>query len=119
MEEFEFLDKTKTVKNLFVGEVKCVLLTLGENGSICYLKDGTCIESKGYKCDAIDTTGAGDGFIGSFLYQLENSNKNIINLSYEEIQKYMDFSNRFCSLSVTKKGAIDSYPTKEKMKRFI
>ena len=118
IEELEWLG-VESVNSLFVNDVKMIVLTLGKDGSKCYLKDGTIIKSKGIKVDAVDTTGAGDGFVGSFLYQLSNNKENLDEISKDKIQKYMDFSNRFCSLSVTKKGAIDSYPTKEEMKRVI
>ena len=118
IEELDWLG-IENINSLFVNDVKMIILTLGKDGAKCYLKNGTIIESNGIEVDAVDTTGAGDGFIGSFLYQLTKINKNIDKISKEEIQKYMDFSNRFCSLSVTKKGAIDSYPNKEEMKRFI
>ena len=118
IEELEWLG-VESVNSLFVNDVKMIVLTLGKDGSKCYLKDGTIIKSKGIKVDAVDTTGAGDGFVGSFLYQLSNNKENLDEISKDKIQKYMDFSNRFCSLSVTKKGAIDSYPNKEEMKRII
>ena len=117
IEELNWLNVN--IKNLFIGNVKMILLTLGEDGSICYMENGRIIKSNGYKVDAIDTTGAGDGFIGSFLFMLSKHNKNIEKITNEEIKKYMEISNRFSSFAVQNKGAIDSYPTKEKMKRFI
>ena len=36
-------------------------------------------------------------------------------LSCKKLKEYLDFSNRFCGLSVQKHGAIDSYPTLPEM----
>jgi len=61
----------------------------------------------------MDTTGAGDGFIGCLLYQLANDNVSLQylkSLTKEKMEKYLDISNRFCSISVTKEGSIASYP---------
>jgi hypothetical protein len=65
-----------------------------------------------------DTTGAGDGFIGSFLWQLSRDGVTVDKLeklSCKKLEEYLDFSNRFCGLSVQKHGAIDSYPTLPEM----
>ena len=70
------------------------------------------------KVRAVDTTGAGDGFIGSFLWQLSRDGVTVDKLeklSCKKLKEYLDFSNRFCGLSVQKHGAIDSYPTLPEM----
>lgn len=67
---------------------------------------------------ATDTTGAGDAFIGSFLYQLAADHVTIEQLSEitaEKMAQYLDFSNRYCARSVQKSGAIASYPTLDEM----
>ena len=64
------------------------------------------------KVQAKDTTGAGDGFIGSFLFQLASDEIDDLEaLTERQLEKYLTFSNKFCSISVTKEGAIASYPT--------
>ena len=66
----------------------------------------------------MDTTGAGDGFIGSFLWQLSRDGVTVDKLeklSCKKLEEYLDFSNRFCGLSVQKHGAIDSYPALPEM----
>ncbi len=46
---------------------EAAVVTLGERGCVA-LSDGGYIEEKGFKVDAVDTTGAGDVFHGAFLY---------------------------------------------------
>ena len=70
------------------------------------------------KVKAVDTTGAGDGFIGSFLYQLYANGINVQNiesLTEEQMNKFLAYSNRFCAYSVQRKGAIASYPTSQEV----
>lgn len=101
------------IQSLFINEVELIILTLAEDGARCYLKNNTMINSSASKVKVIDTTGAGDAFIGSFLYQLSKEK------SIEKIGGYLDFSNKYCSMSISKKGAIDSYPTIKEMKNII
>ena len=113
LEELEFLGKEKRINDLFIGNVEIIILTLGKEGSTVYFKDKKEIHCPGIEVKAIDTTGAGDAFIGSFLYQLENLK------STDKFHNFLKFSNVYSALSVTKVGAIDSYLTYEEMKRFI
>lgn len=62
--------------------------------------------------------GAGDAFIGSFLYQLSADGIDACSLadvSAEKMETYLEFSNRYCAKSVQKAGAIASYPTMDEM----
>ena len=112
-EELVWLGKESKVEELFVNDVKLILLTLGEDGVICYLKNKEEIKVSGYKVDAIDTTGAGDAFIGAFLYCLSNYK------SKDNLGDILNFANKYSALSVTKKGALDSYLSINEMKRII
>jgi fructokinase len=109
----EFLGKEKHIYDLFVGDVEIIILTLGKEGCRCYFKNKEEIYCPGIEVESIDTTGAGDAFIGSFLYQLENLK------STENFHNFLKFSNLYSAISVTRVGAIDSYITKEEMKRLI
>lgn len=117
-EEIEFITGKRTVEDareqLFVGNVKLVIYTKGADGAECYTRN-TSAKAKCKKVQAIDTTGAGDAFIGSFLYQLAKDEidvNNIGEISAEVLQKYLRFSNDYCGQSVQKSGAIASYPEK-------
>ena len=112
LDELEFLGKENKISDLFVGNVEVIILTLGKDGCTCYLKDGKEIHCPGVSVNAIDTTGAGDAFIGSFLYQLKDLK------STENFHNFLNFSNIYSAMSVTKVGAIDSYLTYQEMKKF-
>ena len=65
-----------------------------------------------------DTTGAGDSFIGSFLYQVaeeDNTLESLINLPEEKVKEILTFSNATAALTVCKRGAIGALPTKEEV----
>lgn len=120
-EEIAFLTGKTSVEDaweqLFVGDVQMVIYTKGADGAECYTRTNRA-EAAGCKVKATDTTGAGDAFIGSFLYQLAAdgvSAENLSAVSAEDMEKYMTFSNRYCAKSVQKTGAIASYPTLDEM----
>lgn len=74
--------------------------------------------AKSFKVNAQDTTGAGDSFIGSLLYQVaqgEYSLEELVNLPAEKIEEILIFSNATAALTVCKKGAIGALPTKEEV----
>lgn len=120
-EELYFLtgeDSIEAAKEkLFVGNVCLLIYTRGADGAECYTKKAKA-QSKGEKVKAVDTTGAGDAFIGSFLYQLYAdgvTEADLPELTSDKMAVYLDFSNRYCAKSVQKAGAIASYPTMAEM----
>lgn len=121
-EEVEFIFGNKDIEEnldyLFDQGVKLLVYTSGKDGAVAYTKN-VVAHSKGIKVNAVDTTGAGDGFIGCLLYQMAKENVNLeqINiLTEEQLKTYLDLSNKFCSISVTKEGAIASYLTMEELR---
>ncbi|WP_337546573.1 carbohydrate kinase [Holdemanella biformis] len=115
-EEVEFIFGNKDIEEnldyLFDQGVKLLVYTSGKDGAVAYTNN-VVAHSKGIKVNAVDTTGAGDGFIGCLLYQMAKENVDLeqINiLTEEQLKTYLDLSNKFCSISVTKEGAIASYP---------
>lgn len=115
-EEIEFITGKSTVEEaidqLFVGNVKMLVYTKGADGAECYTRKARAA-ADGQRVKAYDTTGAGDAFIGSFLYQLSADGvgvDTIEEVSAEKMEQYLTFSNRYCAESVTKAGAIASYP---------
>lgn len=121
-EELEFITGKRDIKDalpeLLQGNTKLVIYTKGADGAECYTKE-TCGSAESRKVKAVDTTGAGDGFIGSFLYCLAEdavTAEELEHLTKEKLGAYLNFANTFCGISVTKHGAIASYPSLEEMK---
>ena len=112
-EELEFLTGTADIDTalptLFVGNVQLVLYTCGSAGAHAYTRSAHgCAPCQPVR--AVDTTGAGDGFIGSFLWQLHAAG-----LTAPRLDKWLAFSNKFCGISVQGSGAIASYPDAAQM----
>ena len=122
-EELEFITGYQTIEQakeiLFQGNVKVIIFTKGAEGAEVYTNHMKAT-SEGKKVKALDTTGAGDAFIGSFLYQLSADGmtaETLSDLSEQKAVEYMNFSNAYCAYSVQGKGAIASYATMAEMKK--
>ena len=78
-----------------------IVVTLEEHGAL-YQSGNQIKIMPGLKCDAIDTTGAGDIFHGAFVYGLANN---------FDIDKTITLANIAAGLSVQKMGSRLSMPT--------
>lgn len=83
-----------------------IVMTLGGRGAICKPVNGDIIECPGIKVDAIDTTAAGDTFIGYFLAG------KLLGLEPAECLRLGCAAAAIC---VTRRGAIDSIPRKNEL----
>lgn len=124
-EELEFvtgydnMDEAKEV--LFKGNVNMVLFTKGKDGAEAYTKDRV-VKIPGNIVEVVDTTGAGDSFIGSFLFKLLEDDVNMEQLnsiSDEKLREYLTFANAYAAYSTTKKGAIGSYATLDEIIKYM
>lgn len=106
-----------SVQKLFQGNVELILYTEGSKGARAFTRFAHA-QSPGQSKGAKDTTGAGDAFIGSFLYQLARDGvrrSDLSGLPQNTLERYLEFSNRYCAKSVMRAGAIASYPGVEEM----
>lgn len=120
-EELEFItgiaDETEALNFLLQGAVEVIIYTKGTNGAEFITKERK-IFSPSFKVEAQDTTGAGDSFIGSFLYQVaegDNTLESLVSLNEEKVKEILTFSNATAALTVCKRGAIGALPTKEEV----
>ncbi|HDD6873088.1 TPA: ribokinase [Staphylococcus aureus] len=88
--------------------IKTVLITLGKQGTYFATKNQSQ-HIEAYKVNAIDTTAAGDTFIGAFVSRLNKSQDNLADA--------IDFGNKASSLTVQKHGAQASIPLLEEVKQ--
>lgn len=94
------LESAKLAANgLLEKGVKFVIVTLGSKGAVVISKECRQIV-EAYKVKAIDTTAAGDSFIGGLSSKLD-----IENLSFENLLKAVKFANKVSSITVQRKGA--------------
>ena len=78
-----------------------IVLTLGKDGGIYSSKDMD-IKFSSFKTKTIDTTGAGDTFLGYFLASISKE---------EDVEKSLKLASLAASLSCSKKGAAISIPS--------
>ena len=89
----------EVLKNFRQG--KNSIVTLGGQGAVFISADGQLTKVSAPRVTAVDTTGAGDAFVGTFAYSLANGEDPVI---------AMTLGIKVASLSVTRKGAQSSYP---------
>jgi ribokinase len=107
---------TETIDEIFTAS--CKLIERGVSHVICTKSDGAYMTSRGkniaffpgIKVDAVDTTGAGDAFAGALAYMLA-AGKNI--------DESIKFANITAGLSVTRYGAMPSFPHHDEVLRFM
>jgi ribokinase len=80
---------------------KSTIVTLGREGAVYISPNAELHRVSAPKVTAVDTTGAGDAFVGSFAYALAGG---------QDPLEAMKFGIKIASLSVTRKGAQSSYP---------
>lgn len=88
---------------------KNIILTLGEKGGI-YSEEDEINTYKALKVKAVDTTAAGDSFIGAFALKLAEEAKT---------EEAVNFAVAVSALTVTKIGAQQSLPTKTEVSEFL
>ena len=105
--EFEIISNTNlTRENIlkFSNKINSKLIvTLGEEGAI-FVNDDKVEEFKAPSVDVVDTTGAGDAFVGAFSYAIS---ENYL------VSEAINFAINKASLSVTKRGTQSSYSSSE------
>jgi ribokinase len=89
--------------------VKNVIVTLGSRGVLWATKDQV-YRVNAYRVDAVDTTGAGDAFIGCFVHFFVQNG---------DILYAIKMASGFAALSVTKRGTQISYPNKDELAKFF
>ncbi|NBH75312.1 ribokinase [Rodentibacter pneumotropicus] len=105
----ENMEQIRIAANTLLSKgLKNLIVTLGEKGSV-WLQGSEVTYIEPYKVNAVDTSGAGDAFIGCFAYYYVKS---------QDIVESMKMASLFSAYSVTGQGTQSSYPTKEQFDTF-
>ena len=85
-------------------------LTKDEEGTIC----------QNDKIDIKNVTGAGDSFIGAFLYCLLNDEvEDLESVSDDTLRNYLDFANAYAANTTTKEGALAAMADRAEMDEWM
>ena len=102
-------DCERAAQILFDRGVKHIVFTLGSQGSI-YMSQDKVIEIASFKVSVVDTTGAGDTYIGTMLNGLTQG---------WDIKKTLTYASAAGALACTKAGAQEALPNKEELLAFL
>lgn len=124
-EELEFItgisDEQAAIDSLFTGRVQAVVYTRGADGATLFV-NGIDIQAEGFSVDVQDTTGAGDAFIGGFLFKALEAgitpanSRDVLEKNGEDILR---FANASGAVTTTGKGAISSLPSLKQIRNMI
>lgn len=105
-------DLQEAIQSFTMKKNAIVCITLGKNGTLLYHQNLFEIVSS-IVVNALDTTGAGDAFVGAMLKQISDK----IPESHSEIKNYVYFANKVAAISTTEFGAIEALPTLDKISK--
>lgn len=109
----------QAAKVLLAQGAKNVVVTLGAHGALIVTKDKST-QVPSFKVEAVDTTAAGDAFIGGFAAKLLESNVQVDGkISDTDLQRAVRYGCACGALAVTKFGAQPSLPTKAEVEQFL
>jgi fructokinase len=100
---------------------RLVIITLGARGALL-LTNKHRVEIPPLPVRSVDTTGAGDAFMGAVLYTLVRQGchtpSDLQTLSEHDLSKLGNFANQVAGLSVTRFGGISSFPFMHELNSF-
>jgi fructokinase len=119
-EELSFLsgeeDLAAGVKKLWRDRLRLLVITDGAEG--CYYATGKAHgHVPGHRVKAVDTTGAGDGFVAGLLAGLLKNEEAWRDSAV--LEKVLRFANAVGALTTTQRGAVPALPTREQVAAFL
>ena len=109
------------IKAIMAKGVELLVISRGENGAIATNGDYR-IELPGLEVDVIETTGAGDGFLGAIITALlpeREKTGSLATLSEDKVRNALKMANAVGALTCKKPGAIPALPTRAETEKFI
>lgn len=111
-------DINAAIHSLFQGCVKVIILTKGAQGATVYTRTSEMFIPS-IKVKAVDTTGAGDAFIGAIIYQILKKKIDVEHLETQIDEKVVVFAHRVSAHVVTRFGGIPSMPSLSEIKNIL
>lgn len=89
--------------------IRKVIITMGGQGSVC-ISDNGFTSTPARKADVVDTTAAGDTYVGAFVTRLSEG---------ADEEDAMRFANAAAAVTVTRRGAQTAIPTREEAEEML
>lgn len=103
-------DAEAAARELLRRGVRCVIVTLGAKGSLCLGGEGEAFFTPAFSVTPVDTTAAGDTFIGAFAAACANGTPS---------SEALRFASAAAALAVGRKGAQSSIPERGDIVRLL
>ena len=122
-EELEFLLGTsncrKGTRQLYEQfGMQAILVSLGAKG--CFYRVGKITgHVPGFSVKSMDTTGAGDGFLGGILYKILEKEIDLSRWTRADLEEAIRFANSVGALVTTRRGAIPAMPSMDEINRLV
>ena len=87
--------------------MKNVVVTMGAEGS-AYVGGGKYVKVDSFKAEAVDTTAAGDTYVGALVTRLSEG---------ADIEEAMTFASKASAITVTRRGAQQSIPLRREVEQ--
>ena len=97
---------------------KLIAVTLGSEGVLMATKEKK-ERVKGFSVQSVDTTGAGDSFWGGFLSRFLSYEKELEQITWDELKNCAVTGNAVASLCVRKRGGIPAVPSRDEVEAFL
>ena len=121
-EELEFItgtaDEEKAAGFLFDRGVKFFIYTMGKDGAKLFTT-GFSVYGPGFRVKAIDTTGAGDAFLGGFIGKLMHDGRGLDDIDKDYAADLLAFSNACGAIVSSRQGAISAMPDRSEVAAFM
>lgn len=104
--EFDSISERDIFSFMQEYRIENMIITLGKDGCCLYQQDSGIVRIRSVPKEAVDTTGAGDTFLGAFVAALSQN---------YGIKNALMFANAASGLSVTRSGAQQAMPTKQEV----
>lgn len=108
-------DLNKGILKLHDLGAKIISVTLGEKGTMLSI-EGITETISSIKIKQIDSTGAGDAFVGAVLKKISNI-ENKKNIDLNTWKNIIEYANKVGAITCTNYGAIDSMPTEKDLEK--
>ncbi len=116
-EEFSYYleedDIMRGSENLLKGRARLVAVSMGRDGCFLRSRNGFAYKSA-FDVSVVDTTGAGDSFIGAIAYQVTRPGVSIDRRSSEVLLRMAECANACASASTTRRGSLMVMPDLDK-----